>query len=434
MSVTLIGIIGIVILFFMLLCLGMPVGLTMAVVGFGGIWYILSLEASLSMVGAEIWNTFSSYGLTMIPLFVLMGQICFYSGLNERLFKATHTLAGHIRGGLAMATIFACAGFAAICGSNTATAATMTSVALPEMKKYNYNPTLAVGSIACGSTLGVIIPPSVIFIIIGLYTGQSISKLFYGGIPAGLMLALSFMATIAVICWINPEWSPRGPKSSWKEKLQSLPGLFEAVFLFILVMGGLYVGAFTPSEAGAMGSCFAIVISVLRRKLTWKAFNAAIVDTLLISCMVFMLIVGAVIFSRFLALTRIPFDIADWVAALPLSPTAILGVVFFIYIIGGCLMDALALLLITIPIFFPIAQKLGYDPIWFGVMITIITTLGAVTPPVGASSYVVAGIAKDIGLGNVFKGVSYFLPAYVFCIILFMALPQIITYLPGLIR
>lgn len=434
MTITLIGVLGIVALFFMLLFLGMPVGLTMAAAGFGGIWYLLSFEASLGMVGAEIWNTFSSYGLTMIPLFVFMGQICFYSGLNERLFKATHTLTGHIRGGLAMATICACAGFAAICGSNTATAATMTAVALPEMKKYNYNPALSVGSIACGSTLGVVIPPSVVLILVGLYTGQSISKLFYGGMPAGLLLALSFMATIAVLCRINPQWSPRGPKSSVKEKLQSLPGFFEAIFLFALVMGGLYAGIFTPSEAGAVGSCIAIFISVLRRKLSWKAFNAAIIDTLQVSCMVFMLIAGAVIFSRFLALTRIPFDIADWVAALPLSPMAILGVIFIIYIIGGALMDALALLLITIPIFFPIAEKLGYDPIWFGVMITIITTLGAVTPPVGASSYVVAGIAKDIGLGNVFRGVFYFLPAYAFCIILLMVLPQIITYLPGLIH
>lgn len=434
MSVTCIGLIGIVILLFMLLFLGMPVGFTMAAVGFGGICYLISFKASAGMVGAELWNTFSSYGLTMVPLFVFMGQICFYSGLNERLFRATHTLTGHIRGGLAMATIFACAGFAAICGSNTATAATMTSVALPEMKKYRYNPALSVGSIACGSTLGVVIPPSVVLILIGLYTGQSISKLFYGGIPAGLILAASFMLTVAVLCWINPQWSPLGERRSLKEKIAALPGFVETLLLFALVMGGLYAGIFTPTEAGAVGSFLALVISLTRRKLTWPAFRAAVVDTLQVSCMVFVIIAGAVMFSRFLALTRIPFDIADWVAALPISPVAILGIIFVIYIIGGALMDALALLLITIPIFFPVAMKLGYDPIWFGVMITIITTLGAVTPPVGASTYVVAGMAKGIGLGGVFRGVMYFLPAYVLCIILFMAVPEIITYLPGLIR
>jgi len=434
MSVTCIGLIGIVILLCMLLFLGMPVGFTMAAVGFGGIWYLISFKASAGMVGAELWNTFSSYGLTMVPLFVFMGQICFYSGLNERLFRATHTLTGHIRGGLAMATIFACAGFAAICGSNTATAATMTSVALPEMKKYRYNPALSVGSIACGSTLGVVIPPSVVLILIGLYTGQSISKLFYGGIPAGLLLAVSFMVTVAILCRINPQWSPLGERRSLKEKIAALPGFVETLLLFALVMGGLYAGIFTPTEAGAVGSFLALVISLARRKLTWEAFRAAVVDTLQVSCMVFIIIAGAVMFSRFLALTRIPFDIADWVAALPIPPVAILGIIFMIYIVGGALMDALALLLITIPIFFPVAMKLGYDPVWFGVMITIITTLGAVTPPVGASTYVVAGMAKGIGLGSVFRGVLYFLPAYILCIILFMAVPEIITYLPGLIR
>ncbi len=434
MSVTCIGIFGVVVLLLMLLFLGMPVGFTMAVVGFGGLCHLISFKASAGMVGAELWNTFSSYGLTMVPLFVFMGQICFYSGLNERLFRATHTLTGHIRGGLAMATIFACAGFAAICGSNTATAATMTSVALPEMRKYRYHPDLSVGAIACGSTLGVVIPPSVVLILIGIYTGESISKLFYGGMPAGLLLAAFFMATIAILCRLNPQWSPLGERRTMREKLAALPGFFETIFLFALVMGGLYAGIFTPTEAGAVGSFLALVISLARRKLSWRAFRAAVVDTLQVSCMVFVIIAGAVMFSRFLALTRIPFDIADWVAALPIPPIAILGVIFLIYVIGGALMDALALLLITIPIFFPVALKLGYDPIWFGVMITIITTLGAVTPPVGASTYVVAGMAQEIGLGGVFRGVLYFLPAYVLCIILLMAVPEIITFLPGLIR
>jgi len=310
----------------------------------------------------------------------------------------------------------------------------MTAVALPEMKKYKYNPALSVGSIACGSTLGVVIPPSLVLILVGLYTGQSISKLFYGGILAGFLLAASFMVTIVILCWLHPDWSPRGEKRTLEEKIKALPGFFEAFLLFALVMGGLYAGVFTPTEAGAVGSILALIISVMRRTLTWKGFTAAVVDTLQVSCMVFVLIAGAVMFSRFLALTRIPFDIADWVAALPFAPVAILGVIFIIYIIGGALMDSLALLLITIPIFFPVAEKLGYDPLWFGVIITVITTLGAVTPPVGASTYVVAGIAKDIGLGSVFRGVLYFLPAYIVCIILYMAVPEIITYLPSLIR
>jgi tripartite ATP-independent transporter DctM subunit len=363
-----------------------------------------------------------------------MGEICFYSGLNKRLFKATHTVTGHVRGGLAMATVFACAGFAAICGSNTATAATMTTVALPEMEKYKYHSALSTGSIACGSTLGVVIPPSVVLIIVGLYTGQSITKLFYGGILAGLVLAALFMITIIILCGIHPVWSPAGAKKSLAEKIKSLPGFIEALILFLLVMIGLYMGIFTPTEAGAVGSMCALIISIIRKSLTWKDFQSAVVDTLQISCMVFVIVAGAVIFSRFLAVTRIPFDIADWVAGLPVPPAVVLAIVFVIYIIGGALMDALALLLITIPIFFPVAMKLGYDPIWFGVMITIITTLGAVTPPVGATTYVVAGMAKGVSLGNVFRGVSYFLPAYIICVILLMIFPQIITFLPNLIR
>jgi C4-dicarboxylate transporter DctM subunit len=434
MSVTCVGLIGIGVLLFLLLFLGMPVGFTMAVVGFSGICYLISFKAALGMVGTELWSTFSSYGLTMVPLFVFMGQICFYSGLNKRLFKSTHILTGHIRGGLAMATVVACAAFSAICGSNTATAATMTTVAMPEMKKYNYDPALSVGSIACGSTLGVVIPPSVVLILIGLYTGQSISKLFYGGILAGLVLAFSFMLTILVLCRVHPEWSPLERKTTLMEKVRALPGFFEAILLFSLVMGGLYAGIFTPTEAGAVGTFCALIVSLIRRTLTWDGFKSAVIDTLGVSCMVFVIIAGAVMFSRFLALTRIPFDMADWVAALPFSPLTILSVIFIIYIIGGALMDALALLLITIPIFFPVAMKLGYDPIWFGVAITIITTLGAVTPPVGATTYVVAGMAKDVGLGVVFRGVLYFLPAYILCIILLIIFPEIVTYLPNLIR
>jgi tripartite ATP-independent transporter DctM subunit len=429
-----IGLAGIGLLLVLLLLFGMPVGFAMGVVGFVGICVMLSFKAAIGMVGSEIWTTFSSYSLTMVPLFVFMGEICYYSGLNKRLFRATYTLTGHIRGGLAIATIFACAGFAAICGSNTATAATMTTVTLPEMKKYHYDSALSVGSIACGSTLGVVIPPSVVLIIVGLYTGQSITKLFYGGILAGLVLALFLVVTVVVLCRINPGWSPVGPKSSVAEKIRALPGFFETLLLFSLVMGGLYTGVFTPTEAGAVGSFCALSISLMGRRLTWKGFTSAVVDTLQISCMVFVIVAGAVMFSRFLAFTRIPFDIADWVAQLPVAPAVVLGVVFLIYIMGGALMDALALLLITIPIFFPVAQKLGYDPIWFGVMITVITTLGAVTPPVGATTYVVAGMAKDVSLATVFRGILYFIPAYIACILILKIVPQIITFLPSMIH
>lgn len=434
MSLVAVGITGIVALLLILFLLGMPVGFAMALVGFCGFSYVVSVNAGLNMVSSVFWDTFSKYGLTVIPLFIFMGQIAFYSGVNEKLYNAAYKWVGQIRGGIAMATVMACSAFAAICGSNAATAATMTTVALPQMKKFGYNAKLSTGAIACGSTLGVVIPPSVVLIIIGLSTEQSIAKLFYGGIGAGILLALLLMVTIYVVCTVHPQWGPVGPKASFMEKLKSISGATEMIILFMLVMLGLYFGFFTPAEAGAAGSFFAVVISAAQRNLSWKGFLASVIDTLRISCMVIMIVAGAMIFGRFLAVTRIPFDIAAWVVSLPVSGTVIMAIIFSIYIVGGAVMDALALLLITIPIFFPVARQLGYDPIWFGVTITVVTTLGAVTPPVGATTYVVGGMAKDIPLEEVFKGVTYFLPAYILCVVLLMLFPRIATFLPGLIH
>ncbi len=434
MSLSLIGIIGIIALLFILFVLGIPVGFTMAIVGFLGFAYVISLDAAFNMLATVTWDTFSKYGLTVIPLFIFMGQIAFYSGVNEKLYNAAFKWVGHIRGGIAMATILACSAFAAICGSNAATAATMTSVALPQMTKYKYEPMLSTGAIACGSTLGVVIPPSVVLIIIGLSTEQSIAKLFYGGLGAGILLALLLTITVYILCSIYPEWGPVGEKTTFKEKLQSLAGAVEMLTLFFIVMTGLYFGIFTPTEAGAIGAFFAVVIGVVQKSLSLEDFYNSILDTLKISCMVIVIITGAMVFGRFLAITRIPFDIAAWVVALPFSKLSIMAIIFLIYIIGGAVMDALALLLITIPIFFPVAINLGYDPLWFGITITIVTTLGAVTPPVGATTYVVGGMAKDVPLQSVFKGVAHFLPAYIICIILMMLFPKVVLFLPGLLN
>jgi tripartite ATP-independent transporter DctM subunit len=434
LSFATVGIIGIAALLLILFFLGMPVGFAMGIVGFLGFSYIISWDAGLNMAGSVLWDTFSNYGLTVIPLFIFMGQIAFYSGVNEKLYHAAYKWVGHIRGGIAMATVMACSAFSAICGSNAATAATMTTVALPQMKKYNYNAKLSTGAIACGSTLGVVIPPSVVLIVIGLSTEQSIAKLFYGGIGAGIVLAILLILTVYVVCCLHPEWGPVGPKAGFKERFRALSGAFEMITLFLLVMLGLYFGIFTPTEAGAAGSFFAVVISMVQKRLSWKGFIASVTDTLRISCMVIVIIAGAMIFGKFLAVTRIPFDIADWVRELPVPGLAIMGIIFGIYVIGGAVMDALALLLITIPIFFPVAEKLGYDPIWFGVTITVVTTLGAVTPPVGATTYVVGGMAKDIPLENVFKGVAFFLPAYIVCVAILMIFPSLVLFLPNLIR
>lgn len=431
MSLTFIGILGIVLLLFILFIFGIPVGFAMGLVGFIGFSAVVSVNAGFNMLATVTWDTFSKYGLTVIPLFIFMGQVAFYSGLNEKLYNAAYSWVGHIRGGIAMATVMACSAFAAICGSNAATAATMTTVALPQMNKYRYEPMLSTGAIACGSTLGVVIPPSVVLIIIGLSTKQSIAKLFYGGLGAGILLAVLLTLTVYVLCRIFPSWGPVGEKTTFREKIRSLSGAIEMLTLFLVVMLGLYFGLFTPTEAGAVGSFFAVVIALFQRKLSWQNFKNSVFDTLRISCMVIVIITGAMVFGRFLAITRIPFDIADWAVALPFSKVTIMGIIFFIYIIGGAVMDALALLLITIPIFFPVAQELGYDPIWFGVTITVVTTLGAVTPPVGATTYVVGGMAANVPLERVFRGVAYFLPAYILCIVLMMLFPQMVLFLPN---
>ncbi|MFO7885317.1 MAG: TRAP transporter large permease [Desulfobacteraceae bacterium] len=433
MSLALVGGIGVSALLLLLFIFGMPVGFSMAVVGFAGFSYVISFNAALNMTGSVFWSVCSKYGLTVIPLFIFMGQIAFYSGVNKRLYRAANKWVGHIQGGLAMATVIACSAFAAICGSNTATAATMSTVALPEMKKYGYSSVLSTGAIACGSTLGVVIPPSVVLIIIGLATEQSIARLFYGSIGAGLVLTLLLLLTIVVVCRIKPGLGLAAEKSSLKEKIASLSGGIEMLILFCLIMAGLYMGFFTPAEAGAAGAFFALLIAVMTRTLSWDNFKKAVKDTLRVSCMVIMLIAGAMIFGRFLAITRIPYDLASFVAGLEMSDTMIMICISLIYIAGGAIMDALALLLITIPIFFPLAVAMGYDPIWFSVTITIVTTLGAVTPPVGATTYVVAGIADNVQLKDVFKGVSMFLPAYLLTILILILFPWIITWLPGLI-
>ena len=432
MSVAAVGMLGIVVLLAMLFFLGTPVAVAMAVVGFAGFAYLVSPTAALGVLSTDLWEVFSNYGLTVIPTFILMGQVAFHAGVNKRLYKVAHVWIGHIRGGIAMATVGACAAFSAICGSNTATAATMTSVALPEMKRYKYNPKLGTGAVAAGSTLGVVIPPSVLLIVIGLNTGESIGKLFYGGFAAGAVLCLAMMLTAYVICVRKPAWGPPGPRVAIKERLGALPGAIEMLLLFVFVMTGLYVGFFTPSEAGATGAFLAVAIAVVQGKLSWRGFLDALMETLVISCMVILIIAGATIFSRFLAVTRIPFDIAAWVQLLPLPSWVIITFILIIYAVGGCVMDGLALLLITIPIFFPVATQLGYDPIWFSVVVTVVTTLGAISPPVGVSAYVVSGMAPEVPLKEVFKGILYFIPAFVASIAIMMIFPRIITLLPSL--
>ncbi|MEW5912143.1 MAG: TRAP transporter large permease [Thermodesulfobacteriota bacterium] len=431
MSQTMVGVIGIAVLVIVFFA-RMPVAYVMTLIGFVGFSFLISGEAGLKLLSRDFYDIYSSYGLTIIPLFIFMGQIAFNAGISRRLYDSAYKFVGAYRGGLATATVCACTAFGAVCGSSPATAATMATVGLPEMKRYGYGDELASGSVAAGGSLGMLMPPSVVMIVYGILTEQSIGKLFVAGIVPAVFMTGWFALAVWVYCLVNPKQGPAGEKFSWSTRLASLTETGETMAVFVLVMGGLFLGAFTPNEAGAVGSAAVLLVALVRRQLTWAGFVKSIYETLRTSCMVLLLVAGAVIFGHFLAVTRIPFSVAQWVGAMNMPGWVIISMIVFVYLIGGCFIDALALIMLTIPIFYPIITQLGYDPIWFGVIIVLVTQMGVITPPVGINVYVVNGIAQNIALEKIFIGIVPFLVALILgtmCIVIF---PQIATWLPDL--
>ena len=433
MSPEFIGIIGIIIMM-VLMFTGMPIAFSMALVGFIGFGYLTSINGSLFLLGDCFYFQFTSYTMLVIPLFVLMGQIAFYAGLSKKIFHTAYTWLGFIPGGLAIATIGACAGFSAICGSSTATSATMGTVALPEMKKAHYDQALATGTVAAGGTLGILIPPSIVLIIYGIQTELSIGKLFIAGILPGIILALIFTVCILVMCYFKPSIGFSAPKTSFKQKISSLTGTIDMILLFFLVMGGIVFGWFTPTEAAGVGAAGALVIALIKRSLSWKNFKLALSDTTKTSAMVLLIIACAMLFSRFLTVSGLPQGLARWVGGLNTSPYVILACIMLIYVVGGCFMDALSFLIITINIFFPIIVNAGFDPIWFGVIIVILLETGAITPPVGINVYVIKGIAPETELHTIFKGIFPFLLMMLVGLVLLTAFPDLALFLPSLVR
>ena len=432
MSPVHVGIIGVVFLVVILFS-KFPVAFCMALVGLLGFGYLVSPGAALNIIVKDFYTVFSSYSLTVVPLFVFMGQILFYAGISRKLYDAAYAWLGHYKGGLAMATVGACAGFSAICGSTNATAATMATVALPEMKRFKYRDELATGVVAAGGSLGILIPPSVIFIVYGIMTEQSIGKLFMAGIFPGILLSILFILTIYIWVSINPEMAPRVEKQGFRVRIRSLTGLIEVIILFVLVMGGLFIGIFTPTEAGAVGAFGGLIIPLVRRQLSWQGFIMALYSSTRTTCMIFMIVAGATVFGHFLAVTTIPTTLSTWVVGLPIPPWAVMIVVMFFFLIGGCFMDALGMIMLTIPIFYPVAIALGYDPIWFGVVIVLVTELGVITPPVGINVYVVSGIARNVPLEVIFKGAVPFVLALLTYIIIMVFFPQIALFLPSFV-
>lgn len=436
MNPTLIGIFGIALMILAFLT-RMPVAYVMAITGFLGFSTIVSFQGGMNLLAQSFYETFSSYGLTTVPLFILMGQLAFNSGISRRLYDTAYKFLGNIRGGLAITTVSACTAFGAVCGSSAATAATMATVGLPEMRRKGYADELAAGSVAAGGGLGMIMPPSVVLIIYGVMTEQSIGKLFVAGILPAFLVTILFIITVTIWCARSPELGPPGESFSWRDKVRSLAGLGDTVAVFALVMGGLFFGLFTPTEAAGVGVFGVTAVSLLRRQLTWSSFVDALYETLRTSCMVMMLIAGATVFGKFLAVTRIPFDIASWIGQFSLPPFVILAMVVVVYFLGGCFMDSLALVMLTVPIFFPLVMALGYDPIWFGIIIVMVTEMGVITPPVGINVYVVYGVArslpgKGMTLESIFKGIMPFMLAVLAGIIILVIFPQIILVLPNL--
>ncbi|MCC8048925.1 MAG: TRAP transporter large permease [Oscillospiraceae bacterium] len=432
MSYTLIAVIGILIML-VLLFLGMNIGAAMLIVGVVGYAYLVTPKAALGLLQTNLYTAGATYSLSVVPLFVLMGEFCYVSGISQGLFDCANKWLNRLPGSLACASLVACAGFGAICGSPAATAATMGVVALPEMKSKGYDDGLATGCVSMGGTLGIIIPPSTAFILYGVTAGESIGALFASGITIGIILTIFCCAVVVLQVIRKPEMAPSAGDVTWSERLQSLKGILAVAILFIICIGGIFIGYFTPNEGAAIGCFIAMLYTALKRKLTWKNFLFCIEETAKTVGMTFFIVIGATLFGNFLAISKLPQTLANWCATLEVSRYVVLVVILLIYALLGCIMDAMAMLLLTVPIFVPVISALGFDTIWFGVLMVLVMELGLITPPVGLNCYVMAGIAKGVPLTTIFRGSLPFVISLAAAIAVVVIFPGIATWLPNLL-
>lgn len=431
MTPTEVGIIGIVILFILLFS-GISIGMAMGLVGFFGFAYLNGFDPALGMMKTSTYRTFQSYGLTVVPLFIFMGEICYHAGISQSVYRTVYKWMGFVRGGLAISTIGACAVFAAVSGSSAATAATMGTVALPEMKKYKYDYALATGCLAAGGGIGILIPPSVILIVYGLLVEQSIGELFMAGFIPGILQAILFITVVYLLCLNNFRLGPPGPRTTFREKVFSLKDSWIVLVLFALVMGGIYIGVFTPTEAAGVGGFGALAYAVVTRAISWRILMNSLIDTGKTTAMIFLIVLGAQYLGYFLAVTRLPNELATFVTALEVNHYVIIAAIFFMYLILGTFMEGLSMMLVTIPIVYPMIIALGFDPIWFGIMIVIVFEMGLITPPVGINVFIIGGLDTSIPMYTIFKGIIPFLIADIFLVALLIAFPQIVMFLPNL--
>ncbi|SDY61145.1 TRAP transporter large permease [Citreimonas salinaria] len=431
MTPVLAGIVGIAIMFLML-AFGMPIGFAMGLVGAVGFGLLISFHAAVIKVGVIAFDLATNYAIGTVPLFLFMAHVLFASGIGQDLYDFAARMLGHRRGGLAMATVGASAGFASVNASSLATTATMGLVALPEMRKHGYSLSLASGSVAAGGTIGSLIPPSGMFIIYGILTETSIGDMFAAGIIPGILLALFYMVVIGLRCRLDPAAGPAGPRYSWSERLSGLRRTVDVIVLFVFVMGGILWGWFTPTEAGAMGAFGALVIAGARRRLSLESLKLAVFDTLRTTGMIFGILFGALVFNAFVTVTTIPLNLVGWVSQVALPPLAVLLIILLLYFFLGMILDASAMMTLTVPLFFPLVTGLGYDAVLFGVLVVRMTEIALITPPVGMNVYVLAGVARDIPLPTIFRGTAPFVVADVLHVALLLAVPALVLWLPNL--
>ena len=424
---------------FILVLLRIPIAFAMGLVGMVGLVYETSFRAAISLVGRLIIDTSQDYGLSVVPLFILMGLFVNKGGISMELYRVSNAFLGHFRGGLAMATIVACGGFAAICGSSLATAATMSKVAMPEMRKYGYSDKLSSASIAAGGTLGILIPPSVILVIYGLLTETSIGKLFIAGIIPGFLGVLFYLGAVRLTVARDPEAGPAGPRARWGERLSALSHVWAVLLLFFLVIGGLYGAldfwplnlAFSPTEAAGMGAMGAFLIALARGGLSWSDLKEVLGETTLTTASLFAVLIGAWVFSNFVNLAGLPEGLLALVTSLDLGPWVVMALIMVIYLLLGCIFESMSMLLLTVPIFFPLVTALGFDPIWFGIVVVVVIEISLITPPVGLNVFILKGVVGDVSTGTIFRGVTPFWLMDILRLLLLLAFPAIVMFLPN---
>jgi len=425
-----VAVIGFVALFTLML-LRVPVGMAMGLVGVCGYSYIAGSGPALKLIGQTSMRTVTDYTFGVIPMFMLMGAFVSVSGVSRELFRAANAFIGHLRGGLGMATVIACGGFAAICGSSVATAATFSSVAYPEMRRFGYPQSFSTGVIAAGGTLGAMLPPSTVLAVYAILTQQDIGKLFMAGIIPGLLAMAMYVLTIFIIVKVKPDWLPRGPATTWAERFAGLKDVWAPLLLFVFVIGGLYGGFFTPTEAGGVGATGAFLLGVLRGKLDRAGILEALLSATRTAAAVFTVLIGALIFGYFLTITQTPQKLTGFLTELGLGPYGVLALIMLMYLVLGCLMDAMAMIILTVPIIFPVIVQLGFDPIWFGIIIVMTVELGLIHPPVGMNVFVIKSVVHDVSFMTIFKGVIPFVLTDILRLIILIAFPMIALWLPG---